>query len=99
MSESKSNPILDKIRNSQQETEGVLEEVNTPVQAEPEMPKWEPKAGEVLYEPASEAMPVRTALPDGREIGFPYMTAKESEIEFLDEFAEHCGLLNRVAGE
>jgi len=57
-----------------------------------------PAPDEVLYEPLYDNVPVRTAFPDGREIGFPYITKVGEEIEFLNAFAELCSLLKVTKG-
>jgi len=98
------NPILDNIRNSQKEVAAAkageeLPTVSTPMQETPAAPQWEPKAGEVLFEPIDPNLPVRTALPSGVEVGFPYIAADEDEIEFLTGFADHCGMLTVTEGK
>ena len=92
------NPILDQIRNSKEETPKVPENAVVATEAPEIKAEWEPKKGEVLYEPAFEGALVRTALPDGKEVGFPYIASDSDEISFLDAFVEHNGMLTRKEG-
>lgn len=94
----KANSLLDSIRNSAKEKELEDEVVLDEVPEEPEMPKWEPKAGEVLFEPSVEGDLLTTAFPDGREVGFPFIASNAKDIAFLNSFATHCGRLKVTEG-
>jgi len=93
------NPLLDQIKNSAAEKDNKEDDatsnVTTEVATEVE---FAPKEGETMFEPENENVLIRTALPDGREIGFPYITADKDELKFLHAFAEHNGQLNVVKG-
>jgi len=94
-----SNQLLNAIKNSQQE-EASQEAATENVETNPvvEEVSWQPKEGEVLFEPSTEGALIRTALPTGREVGFPYIASDKEEVEFLTAFADHHGGLNVVKG-
>ena len=93
------NPLLDQIKNSAAEKDNVEDDatsnVTTEVATEVE---FAPAEGETMFDPESEDVLIRTALPDGREIGFPYITSDKAELEFLHAFAKHNGQLKVVKG-
>jgi len=98
MEDPRVNPLLEQIRNSKSTSDApTVDEVEVS-QIDPGVPEWNPAPDEVLYEPLYDNVPVRTAFPDGREIGFPYITKVGEEIEFLNAFAEHCSLLKVTKG-
>jgi len=94
------NPLLESIKNSKPKAEAQADpEVQVEPQVAPEPVEWKPAKGEVLYECSVPDMPIRTALQNGVEVGFPYMTSDKDTIEFLDAFAEHNGCITITVGE
>jgi len=99
MTEPVKNPLLDAIRNSANAPKDTPPPTTTVVEPEVAPLVAVPGKGEVLFEPSSEHVLVRTALPNGREVGFPYIAKDAEDIKFLHAFADHCGLLTITEGQ
>jgi len=93
------NPLLDQIKNSEAEKDNVEDDTTSNVTTEVATDvEFAPAKGETMFEPESEDVLIRTAFPDGREIGFPYITSDKADLKFLHEFAEHNGQIKVVEG-